>query len=202
MVDELALYTPIGWFSPLMLIYIEIKNKKSYNSGWLLFMYDLNNLKMKLKVLMLLFAFCMTAMMVKAQDEAVSDEDLKKYAIAMDSIENMKGTLIETITEMVKSNENVSAARYNDLSKIIDDEAKLKEAEATEEEIAFVKSVAAKKEDETAKINDTFQSLAKDYIGVKTYNNVKKALKEDPAIKAKYDAMLEELSKEDAEDSK
>lgn len=167
-----------------------------------MFMYDLNNLTMKLKILVVCFTLCMTGTLVKAQDETVSEEDLKKYAIAMDSIENMKSTLIQTITEMVKSNENVSASRYNDLSKIIDEEAKLKEANATEEEIAFVKSVATRKADETAMINETFQSLAKDYIGVKTYNSVKKALKDDPAIKEKYDTMLEELNKEDAEDGK
>lgn len=152
---------------------------------------------MKIKVLFLFLTVWMMSTVAKAQDEGITDEDLNKYAVAMDSIENMKATFIETISEMVKSNENVSAARYNDLSKIIDDEAKLQEAEATPEEIEFVKSVAAKKEEETAKINETFQSLAKDYIGAKTYNAVKKALKEDAEIKAKYDSLMEELNKED-----
>ncbi len=132
--------------------------------------------------------------MAIAQDDAITDEDLKKYAVAMDSIENMKGHLIETITEMVKGNEEVSASRYNELSKIIDDETKLAEAEATEVEIEFVKSVAAKKEEETAKINEAFQSLAVDYIGAKTYNAVKKALIEDEEIMAKYKAITEALS--------
>ncbi|MBX2941377.1 MAG: hypothetical protein KF860_03450 [Cyclobacteriaceae bacterium] len=149
---------------------------------------------MKIKVL---FLFLMMSMMTKiavAQDDAIADEDLKKYAVAMDSIENMKTHLIETITDMVKSNEEVSASRYNELSKIIDNEAKLAEVGATEEEIAFIKSVTAKKEEETAKINEAFQSLAVDYIGAKTYNAVKKALKEDEALKAKYDAMISELT--------
>jgi hypothetical protein len=136
----------------------------------------------------------MMSTMAIAQDDAITDEDLKKYAVAMDSIESMKGHLIETITEMVKGNEEVSASRYNELSKIIDDETKLTEAEATEVEIEFVKSVAAKKVEETAKINEAFQSLAVDYIGAKTYNAVKKALKEDEEIIAKYKALTEELA--------
>ncbi|MCB0489979.1 MAG: hypothetical protein R2820_06720 [Cyclobacteriaceae bacterium] len=156
---------------------------------------------MKIKLLVLFLTACFVGNVARAQDdEGISDEDLKKYAVAMDSIENMKSTLIETISDMVKSNENVSASRYNDLSKIVDDEAKLQEAEATQEEIDFVKSVAAKKEEETAKINEAFQSLARDYIGAKTYNAVKKALKDDADLKAKYTAMMEELSKEDTED--
>lgn len=132
--------------------------------------------------------------MAIAQDDAITDEDLKKYAVAMDSIEIMKGHLIETITEMVKGNEEVSASRYNELSKIIDDTTMLTEAEATEVEIAFVKAVATKKEEETAKINEVFQSLAVDYIGAKTYNAVKKALQEDEEIIAKYKALTDELA--------
>lgn len=164
-------------------------------------MFDLKNLTMKFKVLALFFVLSLLGTTAQAQDESVSDEDLKRYAIAMDSIEQMKKNLIETISDMVKNNENVSASRYNDLSKIIDDEARLKEAEATDEEIAFIKSVAAKKEEETTKINEAFQSLAKDYIGVKTYNAVKKALKDDQAIKEKYNSMMEELSSSKEADS-
>lgn len=150
---------------------------------------------MKTKVLFLFLIACMMGTVAKAQDDAITDDDLNRYAVAMDSIENMKTALIETITEMVKGNEEVSASRYNDLSKIIDDETKLAEAEATEVEIGFVKAVAAKKEEETVKINAAFQSLAIDYIGAKTYNAIKKALKEDEKMKAKYEALLAELSK-------
>lgn len=149
---------------------------------------------MKIKVLFLFLMASMMSSMAVAQDDGITDEDLKKYAIAMDSIENMKGHLIETITEMVKGNEDVTASRYNELSKLIDDETKLAEAEATELEIEFVKSVATKKAEETAKINEAFQSLAVDYIGAKTYNAVKKALKEDEEIIAKYKALTEELA--------
>jgi hypothetical protein len=153
---------------------------------------------MKIKVLFLFLVVSMIGTAARAQDEAISDEDVKKYAVAMDSIENMKTHLIETISEMVKSNEDVTASRYNELSKIISDEAKLKEVEATEEEIKFVNAVAEKKEEETSKINEAFQSLARDYIGAKTYNAVKKALKEDAEIKAKYDSIMAELSKDEA----
>lgn len=149
---------------------------------------------MKIKVLFLFFMASMMSTMAIAQDDSITDDDLKRYAVAMDSIENMKGHLIETITEMVKGNEEVTASRYNELSKVIDDETKLAEAEATEVEIAFVKSVADKKAEETAKINEAFQSLAVDYIGAKTYNAVKKALKEDEEIIAKYKALTEELA--------
>lgn len=151
---------------------------------------------MKINVLLLIASMMLAGNVSQAQDDdAISDEDLQKYAVAMDSIDNMTSTLIETISEMVKSNENVSASRYNELSKIIDDEAKLTEAEATEEEKEFVRAVAAKKDEETAKINEAFQSLARDYIGAKSYNAIKKALASDEEVKTKYEAIKAELSK-------
>ncbi|MBX2963177.1 MAG: hypothetical protein KF687_11745 [Cyclobacteriaceae bacterium] len=131
--------------------------------------------------------------------EVISDEELQKYAIAMDSIDGMRKSLIETISEMVKTNENITAARYNELSRIIKDEEKLAAANATQDEVNAVKEILATREEGTAKINETFQSLAKDYIGAASYNKIKKALTTDEDVKLKYETMLAELKAEDSE---
>jgi hypothetical protein len=134
---------------------------------------------------------------VFAQDE-VTEEELKKYAVVMDSIDNMKEDLIDSISAMVKNNEKVTAARYNELSKIINDETKLAEAEAKPEEIEAIKGILKYKEEQTAKIQETFKSLATEYVGAAVYNKVKKALAENADTKAKYEALLAELNKEDS----
>ena len=119
-----------------------------------------------------------------------------RYATAMDSINEMSAEVIVLITDMVKNTELMNAARYNELSKIIDDETKLTAANATPEEISFIKEVAEKKDSATAHINEAFQSLAKDYVTVPTYTKVKKALSTDAALKEKYDALMTELAKD------
>jgi hypothetical protein len=134
---------------------------------------------------------------VFAQDE-VTEEELKKYAVVMDSIDNMKEDLIDSISAMVKNNEKVTAARYNELSKIINDETKLAEAEAKPEEIEAIKGILKYKEEQTGKIQETFKSLATEYVGAAVYNKVKKALAENADTKAKYEALLAELNKEDS----
>lgn len=154
---------------------------------------------MKNKFFLVLSFIAVSVTFSQAQDVAVTDEELLKYATAMDSVNELTTELMDTITLMVKSNENVSAARYNDLSKIINDETKLAEAKATPEEIAFVKQVAAEKAEGTAEINATFQRLAKEYVGAATFNKVKKALASDPSLKEKYDALMAELKKDDSE---
>ena len=123
----------------------------------------------------------------------ISDEDLKKYAVTMDSINGMKQTLLSEISNMVKSNESMTNARYNDLNKAGEDQAKLTELKATPEEIAFMKQVDEAKNSGAAKISETFQTLAKDYVGVETYNKVKNSLATDSALKERYTAILNKI---------
>lgn len=153
-----------------------------------------------MKKYMLLFAFALFAISpihaqsdAAAQEQQVTDEELEKYAVTMDSINDMKQSLLQEITEMVKGSEAVTNARYNELSKIIDDEAALTEAKATPEEIAFIKEVAAKKEEGTTKIQETFQTMAKDYVGASSYNKVKKALEADQEVKKRYETFMDKL---------
>jgi hypothetical protein len=153
---------------------------------------------MKYGLILLVTFFVSTTDALFAQEE-ITDEDLKKYAVTMDSVDHMKQALLEDISEMVKSNEDMTNERYNELSKIIRDETKLAEAEATPEEIEFIKSVAAKKSEGTAQISSTFQTLAKEYIGAAAYNRVKNALKTDAELKTKYMAYRTELKGESKE---
>ena len=133
---------------------------------------------------------------VSKQPQQVTDEELKKYAVAMDSINDMKESLSEEIGEIVQEEGKMTIARYNELSTFADDTAKLALVKATPEEIALLKKVAEKKNEGIAEINDTFKTLAKDYVGASSYNKIKKALTTDSALKSKYEAMLGELEKD------
>jgi hypothetical protein len=130
-----------------------------------------------------------------AQTESaeITDDQLEKYAVTMDSVNDMKASLLKDIEAMVKENEKMTNARYNELSKIADDPAALAKAKATPEEIAFIKEVAAKKEEGTAKIQETFQSMAKEYVGASDYNKIKKALATDPELQKRYQTHLDKL---------
>ena len=66
-------------------------------------------------------------------EEGISDEELTRYAVAMDSVEKMKATLMAKITDRVENNDLIVNSRYNELNKVIDDEAALQAANATPE---------------------------------------------------------------------
>jgi predicted nucleic acid-binding Zn-ribbon protein len=131
-----------------------------------------------------------------AQDTKVTDDELVRYATAIDSINEMSADVRTKLADMVKENPGITASRYNELSKIAGDEAKLAEAKATPEEIAVLKEVAEKKAEETARINETYQTLAKEYVTAPVFNKVKKALAEEPEVKARYDSLITELGKD------
>jgi hypothetical protein len=130
---------------------------------------------------------------VQSESAEITDAELEKYAVTMDSVNDMKQTLLKEITDMVKSNEKITNARYNELSKIIDDEAQLTKAKATPEEIAFIKDVATKKEEGTMKIQEAFKSMAQDYVGASSYNKIKKALDADPEVQKRYQEQMSKL---------
>jgi Ca2+-binding EF-hand superfamily protein len=140
--------------------------------------------------------FSLIAIASYSQDASVSEEELTKYATVMDSISEMTINFQSSISTMVKESEAITGTRYNELSKIISDEAKLTEAKATPEEIAFIKGMAEKKKEETSKINQAFQTLVKENLGAATYNKVKKALATDTTLKQKYDSLIEEMEKD------
>ncbi len=159
---------------------------------------------MKTRVLflaILLACFGNTAFAQDATEEGISDEELQRYAVAMDSVERMKATLMASITNKVENNDLIVNSRYNELTKIIDDEEALKAANATPEEIAFMKEIGAMKDEGAKAIKDTFMTMAKEYVTASTYNRVSKALKADPEVKSRYQAIYDELSKEKNDDT-
>jgi Asp-tRNA(Asn)/Glu-tRNA(Gln) amidotransferase C subunit len=124
----------------------------------------------------------------------ITDEDLKKYAVTLDSIEGMQKTLQQIITENVQQNTVMSVARYNELYKIGDDQAALAQTKATPEEIGFLKEIADLIALNIGRINATYQTLAKDYVGLKAFNTIKKSLESDSDLKNRYNAVTKDIS--------
>ena len=130
----------------------------------------------------------------KAQKTAeISDDDLKKYAVTMDSVAGMQESLREIVAEVVRANTVMPVSRYNELFKIAEDQEKLKTANATPEEIAFLKQIDDLRKTNIERINATYQALAKDYVGLKAFNAIRKSLQSDQQLKARYDNLSKDI---------
>jgi hypothetical protein len=149
---------------------------------------------MKIAKVLIPCLFMLMAMGSKAQTSTqITDEDLKKYAITMDSVEAMQESLRQIVAETVQKNTVMPVGRYNELFKITSDEAKLKATKATPEEIAFLKQIDDLRKVNIERINATYQALAKDYVGLKAFNAIRKSLQSDQALKARYDNLSKDL---------
>ena len=152
---------------------------------------------MKIAKVLIPCLFLLVAVGSKAQTNEITDEDLKKYAVTMDSVKDMQTSLQELVAETVRANTVMPIARYNDLFKFTNDEAKLKENNATPEEIAFLKQIDDLRKVNIDRINQTYQALAKDYVGLKTFNAIRKSLQSDQDLKARYDNVAKDVDSDE-----
>ncbi len=136
------------------------------------------------------FLFLILGASTQAQ---IADDDLKKYAIAMDSIETLKSQLTATLTKIAKGNNKISIDRYTTLIPIANDATKLAEAKATPEEIAYMKQAVATRNEETIKFQKAFQSLVSEYVGDAAFSKIRNALKTDTVLQKKYNSLVKKL---------
>lgn len=148
---------------------------------------------------------------VRAQEEeSFSDEDLTKYATVMVWAEVEQTNLGKIVSDSVAvwiEGTALETSRYNEL-RTADKKGSLEDVDATEDELTVFAEVTQKIEDKKTKFKEAYVGKIKSDIGSGLYNKLKKALKTDDEVKARYeaiyskllDASKEEEQSEDAED--
>ncbi len=150
------------------------------------------------------FAFLgMSAFAQETAEEGVTQEDLTKFA----NVEVLTAVFVENKTEelknMILKNEVIEGgARYNEIKAAWGDDAKLTEANVSDEEkAAFQKIQDFQGSLQKGAIEYKTELIKNDSIlGVSIYNKVNEARKADPSVKEKLDALVVELkAKADSE---
>ena len=144
---------------------------------------------------MLLLVMVMAGNRVMAQDE-IGDSDLRKYAVLNLTINYMKKDISIELNKLIKAQEGFTGSRYKELSAAKGDETKLADAGVTEFEIKVLANISKMVDGRKDAIKETNSTLAKKMVGNngKTYKKIKEALKEDEGLKARYEAILAEVS--------
>jgi len=146
------------------------------------------------KLMLFGMLFSMLGLAAYAQDEAVTDEELAKFANVEVMTSNYVDAKTEELRNMILNNPNIEGgARYNEIKAAWGDEAKMEEAKITDAEKKAYQAVQD--------FQDSLQESVKEYktelimddtiLGAGTYNKVNGAIKEDPALKEKLDAMID-----------
>lgn len=146
--------------------------------------------------------FGMVSYAQEATEGPVTDEELTQYA----TVEVMTSQYVEQKTEelrnMILNNEVIDGgARYNEIKAAWGDEAKMSEANVTDEEKTAYQAILDFQGGLQQSVVDYKTGLItdSDVISVSVYNKVLGALKEDPSVKEKLDSLIEELKQKASE---
>ena len=158
----------------------------------------MNLTMMTKKVLIAGLLFCMMAGKTMAQDEPeITDEDLYKYALMMQVVDYMKKDISAVVNQMIKDQEGMTGQRYLELMKA-KKSGDMASVDAKEFEIKFIDVVEGIKDERKDAIKTVVSELATKMVGErgKTYKAIKAMLAEDEDLKARYDAILAQVSYE------
>lgn len=145
-----------------------------------------------MKNLSLITLFLLSFTFAKAQ-ETYSDEELTTYATVMVWAEAEKGRMSDIYNNWINNDEKVGAKLFLDIKNAKGDSLKIQELDVTEEQLAASNSILAKYDSMTSSFKEVYVGKIKGDIGAGLYNKLKKSLKSDAEVKAKYDAIYEEL---------
>ena len=145
------------------------------------------------KVLLLM---CLVAGMglAKAQDEvSFTDEELTTYATVMVWAENEKERMTETYNGWINNDETLEAARFVKIKSANGDSVKLQEIEVTDEELVAFEQIQVNYDSMTASFKEVYVGKIKEDIGAALYNRLRKAMRSDADLKARYQAVYDGL---------
>ena len=148
-----------------------------------------------IKGLLIAVIVSMVGNVAMAQEEGITDDDLRKYASLTSAIDYMKKDISIELNKMIKAQEGMTGQRYKELSATKGDEAKLAAIEAKDYEKQFlnlVNDLMAERKDVIKQVNS---ELATKMVGNKgkTYKQIKAELKENDELKSRYEEILSQV---------
>lgn len=134
-------------------------------------------------------------------DEEVADEDLRAYIMVMDSVDTLRAKLSEDVSALIINHELMDNGRVYTTIKAADGDAeKLEEEGITQEQIEAYEELEEQVNEMKAELNATFSEMVKEHIGVAEYKKIRKGLQSDEEIKARHQALTEEMQEGEGEE--
>ena len=123
----------------------------------------------------------------------ITDEKLEAYVIVMDSVDALRAQLSEDISTMIKEHELMDGGRtFNVIRTAQGDSVKLAEEGITPEQIAAFEELQQIMTERQQALNETFNTLVKEQVGVSEYNAIRKGISSDEDLKVRYEAIVAE----------
>lgn len=159
---------------------------------------NFKTLEMKLRIVGLSMLMTLGVIASIAQD-TFSDEELNKYATVLKWVDQGKTEIVEFIKTSVKENEILASSKYNSLSKA-DKAGDVSTVEATLEELEAYNTIKGGIDTMKSELSANSKEKILSIIGANLYNRLKKSLKTDTELKARYQAIYDGLNSDEMEE--
>lgn len=130
------------------------------------------------------FVVCFLSVSAAFAQEVTNDE-LYKYAIVMETKDLFQSELSAQITDYVEKQDPAIKNRYNALAG--------GETPANDAEKKFIGQVNSMKSDRSSDFLEAYKTMIQRVLGSDSYGKVKKALSGDDAVKQRYSAIVQAI---------
>jgi hypothetical protein len=127
---------------------------------------------------------------INAQEQEITDEELKDYAIIQNAVDMITGSISPSVNDLIRRQEGMTGQRFNELRKAGSSEAKLKEAGAQDWEVQFMSRVNKMIDDRREAAQEVVRLLINNSnMTVAKYNTIRTGLESDQELKARFDQL-------------
>ena len=121
----------------------------------------------------------------QAVAQEVTNQDLYKYAVVMETQDMFKNELSAQVTDYINKQDPAIKNRYNALAG--------GEEPANDAEKQFIGQVKSMQSERTGEFSDAFKTMIKRVLGAQTYSAVKKGIANDTAVKERYNTIVQAM---------
>ena len=139
-----------------------------------------------MKKLLYFLVFAIGIGFAYAQDEEITDDDLKAYALANAAVKSITSSISPMVNDLIAKQEGMTGQRFKELQDTDGDTGKLASIEAQEWEIKFLETVNGEIEKRTEAAKEVINLMAKYAMGTSKYKAIRSGLNSDADLKARY----------------
>ena len=117
--------------------------------------------------------------------QEITNQDLYKYAVVMETQDMFKDELSTQVTDYINKQDPAIKNRYNALAG--------GEEPANDAEKQFIGQVKSMQSERTGEFSDAFKTMIKRVLGAQTYSAVKKGIANDTEVKERYNNIVQAM---------
>ncbi|MCG8340830.1 MAG: hypothetical protein MI674_06190 [Cytophagales bacterium] len=143
-------------------------------------------------IFVLYFALFFYKSFAQKQNDTITTEQLYTYKSIVDSLEVLRSSIGEVYKGAIISQSAIkSVARFKEIKEAKDDIQQLKAMGVTTEEMEAFEKITQLHKALAEEFRKSYTALISDSLGIENYNKIREAVKNDPSLLQRYNAVVQ-----------